>query len=256
MIQPFSPRLVNGQTGDCLLFVDCVGRGRGLCFDLGRAEGLAPGEALRVTDAFVSHTHIDHFIGFDTLLRWHEQLAARGGWLIVDEAFMDATPEQSLAACSPQSGLIVLRSLGKFFGLAGARVGFAIAEPILLARLNALLGPWTVASPARWLATQALRDHAWREAARYRLVKDSARLAALLATHSLAPNGSCALFQWICTSRAAELHDRLARRGILARRFDDPASLRFGLPGNEPAWKRLDAALLTVCRTENREVVA
>jgi cobalamin biosynthetic protein CobC len=192
----------------------------------------------------------------DTLLRWHEQLAARGGWLIVDEAFMDATPEQSLAACSPQSGLIVLRSLGKFFGLAGARVGFAIAEPILLARLNALLGPWTVAGPARWLATQALRDHAWREAARYRLVKDSARLAALLATHGLAPNGSCALFQWICTSRAAELHDRLARRGILARRFDDPASLRFGLPGNEPAWKRLDAALLTVCRTENREVVA
>ena len=68
---PFSARLLNGQTGDCLLYVDCVGRGRGLCFDLGRAEGLSPGEALRVTDAFVSHTHIDHFIGFDTLLRWH-----------------------------------------------------------------------------------------------------------------------------------------------------------------------------------------
>lgn len=192
----------------------------------------------------------------DTLLRWHEQLAARGGWLIVDEAFMDATPEQSLAVCSPRPGLIVLRSLGKFFGLAGARVGFAIAEPTLLARLNVLIGPWAVAGPARWLATQALRDRVWREAARHRLVKDGARLAALLATHGFVANGGCALFQWTCTSRAAELHDRLARRAILTRRFDDPASLRLGLPGNEREWQRLDAALAAACRTENREIMA
>src|SRR3989338_9632468 len=66
------------------------------------------------------------------LLDMHAQLAARGGWLVVDEAFIDATPEHSLASACPRPGLIVLRSLGKFFGLAGARVGFVLAEENIL----------------------------------------------------------------------------------------------------------------------------
>ena len=103
------------------------------------------------------------------LLDWHAQLAARGGWLIVDEAFMDATPERSLAPYCDRHGLIVLRSLGKFFGLAGARVGFVLAEPTRLEQLRAQLGPWTVATPARWVAVQALRDRTWQETARQRL---------------------------------------------------------------------------------------
>ena len=92
------------------------------------------------------------------LLRWHGTLAARGGWLVVDEAFMDATPEESLADLSPRPGLIVLRSLGKFFGLAGARVGFVLADPAVTRPLAALLGPWTIAAPSRWVAAQALAD--------------------------------------------------------------------------------------------------
>ncbi|MBI3570389.1 MAG: threonine-phosphate decarboxylase [Gammaproteobacteria bacterium] len=183
----------------------------------------------------------------EQLLRWHKTLAARGGWLIVDEAFMDATPEQSLAPLCPRQGLIVLRSLGKFFGLAGARAGFVCAEPLLLNRLKAQLGPWTVTTPSRWVATRVFADRAWQDATRKQLHINSERLAALLQQHGLTPQGGCALFQWVPTPRTAELHDKLARLGILTRLFEQPASLRFGLPGTETDWIRLEATLTDVC---------
>ena len=179
----------------------------------------------------------------DQLLDWHTQLAARGGWLVVDEAFMDITPEHSLCSHSSRPGLIVLRSLGKFFGLAGARVGFVCAQPELLARLHTLLGPWTVTAPARWVATAALGDRVWQNKTRQRLLDDSAHLRALLTQYGLAPDGGCALFQWLRTPQAAYLHDRLARVSILTRLFTEPCSLRFGLPGCESDWQRLNTAL-------------
>lgn len=184
----------------------------------------------------------------ETMFHWHAQLAARGGWLVVDEAFIDAMPEHSLTPHCPRLGLIVLRSLGKFFGLAGARVGFVCAESSLIEALRALLGPWTVAAPSRHIAIQALADHDWQETARCRLVHHSERLAALLTQYGLAPNGGCALFQWVCTPQAAALHEQLARHGILTRLFDTPASLRLGLPGNDSDWARLAATLVTVCQ--------
>ncbi len=179
----------------------------------------------------------------EVVLAWYAALAARGGWLVVDEAFIDATPEHSLAPLTDRPGLIVLRSLGKFFGLAGARVGFALAQPDLLQRLAERLGPWTVAGPARLVAEQALRDTTWQASARTQLQAAGARLAELLHRHGLAPDGGCALFQWLRHDSAADLHRHLARRGILTRLFDAPASLRLGLPGGEAAWARLDAAL-------------
>jgi len=102
----------------------------------------------------------------EQLLHWHQQLAERGGWLVVDEAFIDVTPEQSLALYSTRTGLIILRSLGKFFGLAGARLGFVCAQAELLAQLKNLLGPWTVNAPTRWLAKAALADTRWQQATR------------------------------------------------------------------------------------------
>ncbi len=183
------------------------------------------------------------------LLDWHARLAARGGWLIVDEAFMDCTQAESLAPRVDRPGLVVLRSLGKFFGLAGARVGFVCAEPALLARLDALLGPWTVPGPSRRVAALALADHAWQSRTRRRLPVDAARLAQLLAGHGLPPAGGSALFQWVRTPRAAVLHERLARQGVLVRLFEAPASLRFGLPGCERDWDRLDAALARAMAT-------
>ncbi len=104
-----------------------------------------------------------------TLLDWRARLAARGGWLVVDEAFVDATPESSLAAHVGQPGLIVLRSLGKFFGLAGARVGFVLGESVLLERLADRLGPWAVSGPSRWVAARALADRDWQDRTRIAL---------------------------------------------------------------------------------------
>lgn len=177
------------------------------------------------------------------LLDWRSQLAARGGWLVVDEAFVDCTPTQSIVPHSDLPGLIVLRSLGKFFGLAGARVGFVCATPSLLNPLHAMLGPWTVNHPSRWVASCALSDFNWQQRARTKLIADSERLSNTLTRHGFAPAGGCALFQWVKTPHAQLLHDGLARQGLLTRWFDDLASLRFGLPKDEPQWQRLEHAL-------------
>ncbi len=179
----------------------------------------------------------------DRLVHWHEQLAARGGWLIVDEAYMDATPERNIAAYADSPGLIVLRSLGKFFGLAGARVGFVCAEARLLAQLRQLLGPWAISHPSRWIASQALQDAEWQHHARQQLLASSNRLQTLLIQNQLHPTGSCAFFHWIVSPHAAAIHRSLAEQGILVRRFDDPPSIRLGLPASEDDWLHLESTL-------------
>jgi cobalamin biosynthetic protein CobC len=184
------------------------------------------------------------------LLEWHARLASRGGWLVVDEAFADSTPETSVARCAAREGLIVLRSLGKFFGLAGARVGFVLASGMLLGALADWLGPWTIAGPSRMVARAALSDRKWQDATRIRLRNDSHRLANLLRHVGLEPAGGCDLFQWVCDPRALELHEALARRGILTRRFAAVPSLRFGLPGATAHWHRLEVELGDVVSEE------
>ncbi len=178
-----------------------------------------------------------------TLMRWQAQLAARGGWLIVDEAFMDCTPHHSLVPQTGSPGLIVLRSIGKFFGLAGARVGFVFAWDALRAQLREELGPWTLAGPARQAAKAALLDADWHTGMRQRLVTDSTRLVTTLCRHGLAPTGGTTLFQWLAHPRAEQLHEFLARHGILCRYFAGSSSVRFGLPDTEAGWQRLEAAL-------------
>lgn len=177
------------------------------------------------------------------LLSWHAELAARGGCLIVDEAFIDADPADSLVPLAGQPGLVVLRSVGKFFGLAGARVGFVFAEARVLEALAERLGPWAVSGPARQVTAAALADTAWQAEARRSLAGDSRRLAGLLDENGLAGGGGTALFQWRPTSRARDLHEQLAAQGILTRLFEAPAGLRFGLPASESEWARLAAAL-------------
>lgn len=177
------------------------------------------------------------------LLELHARLVERGGWLIVDEAFMDATPAHSLCPETEREGLIVLRSAGKFFGLAGARAGFVCASAIVLEALRELLGPWTLSGPTRHVLRQALADRAWQDSARDRLHAGSTRLAELLTKHGLSPTAGCAFFQWWRHDDAPALHRALAARGVLTRRFDAPPSLRFGLPGSDDDFRRLDAAL-------------
>ena len=182
-----------------------------------------------------------HCYSIDILLEWQQQLSSRGGWLIVDEAFMDTQPNQSLMPYSPLPGLIILRSLGKFFGLAGARVGFAATETKILQLLADYLGPWTISGPSREIAKQALMDENWQQRTRVKLTKTTLRLYHLLSQYGLKPNGGTSLFQWVCTSEAEVIQDTLARQGILVRLFKQPQSLRFGLPKHD--WDILDRAL-------------
>jgi cobalamin biosynthetic protein CobC len=178
----------------------------------------------------------------DRLLDWHARLAQRGGWLVVDEAFMDNTPHLSLAAHANQVGLIVLRSLGKFFGLAGVRLGFVLAERKLLKLLAEQVGPWAVSGPTRVVGQVCLRDTVGHARQRLRSEEASQRLAQLLESRGFKPQGGCALFQWLITSHAEQLHEFMARRGILLRIFTHNSSLRFGLPGDEADWLRLEHA--------------
>lgn len=177
------------------------------------------------------------------LLDAHAQLASRGGWLVVDEAFMDATPDESLCAETWRDGLIVLRSTGKFFGLAGARAGFVAAHTRLLDALREQLGPWTLSGPTRHVVQQALADDGWHAQARAWLHACSDRLAHTLVRHGLTPTAGCAFFQWWRDGRAESVHRTLARQGILTRLFDEPRSLRFGLPGDDAAFQTLEQAL-------------
>jgi cobalamin biosynthetic protein CobC len=181
------------------------------------------------------------------LLGWHARLAARGGWLVVDEAFMDNTPGLSLASMSNRVGLIVLRSFGKFFGLAGVRLGFVLGEERFLNVLGKHIGPWTVNGPTRVLAQECLNDREGQRLQRERTGQASERLSALLTRYGFAPLGGCALFQWLITPQALALYEFCARRGILLRLFQNNgphnSSLRFGLPRDDADWQRLEAAL-------------
>ncbi|KAA0996312.1 threonine-phosphate decarboxylase [Pseudomonas sp. ANT_J12] len=177
------------------------------------------------------------------LLDWHSRLAQRGGWLVVDEAFMDNTPQLSIAPFANQVGLIVLRSFGKFFGLAGVRLGFVLAERKLLKLLAEQVGPWAVSGPTRVLGQACLQDTEGHARQRLRSDEASQRLAALLERYDLKPQGGCALFQWLITERAEKLHEFMARRGILLRLFTNNSSLRFGLPADAAEEARLEQAL-------------
>lgn len=179
----------------------------------------------------------------ECLLAWNKRLNCRGGWLVVDEAFMDNTPRAGLARYGVQPGLIVLRSFGKFFGLAGVRLGFVLGEPRLLRLLADLIGPWAVSGPTRWLGQACLLDEAAQQAQIARCATASERLAQCLQRYDLAPQGGCALFQSVSCEQAEQLQDFLAQRGILVRLFKQDSRLRFGLPAGEGDWARLEAAL-------------
>ncbi|MDC0661223.1 threonine-phosphate decarboxylase CobD [Marinobacter sp. SS21] len=180
------------------------------------------------------------------LLSWYRRLAARGGWLVVDEAFAEGLDSLSLAQWAGQPGLVILKSLGKFYGLAGLRAGAALTDPHLGDGLSRRLGPWALSGPARYLMAQAIADRPWQDQAVARLWRDSERLQTLLAAQGMAPAGGSLLFQYVRHPRAGVLAEALAEHGILVRVFDQPPALRFGLPATEAQWHRLSATLTKV----------
>ncbi len=164
--------------------------------------------------------------------------------LVIDEAFADSDPALSVLPRFDPAAMVVLRSFGKFFGLAGLRLGFVIAGADRLAVLRDMLGSWPVSAAAITIGTAAYRDGGWIAATRARLTDDAAALDAVLVRHGLSPAGRSPLFRLVRTDDAAPLFDRLARAGILTRPFDHaPGWLRIGLPADAAALARLDAAL-------------
>jgi len=179
------------------------------------------------------------------LLALADRLAAGGGLLLVDEAFADLEDDGlSLVPSVPHPAVIVLRSFGKTYGLAGVRLGFAIAAPDRARRITAALGPWAVSGPAIAIARAALADRGWRAATRRRLESETVTLDAMLSRAGLRVIGGTALFRLGEGPEAASIFQRLGRAGIAVRRFaEQPNWLRFGFPGSPEAWRRLDAAL-------------
>lgn len=177
------------------------------------------------------------------LLELAAALDRRDGLLVVDEAFADVAPELSVAG-RVGPGLVVLRSVGKFFGLGGLRLGFAVAAPELATRLRTAIGPWAVSGPAVAVGTAALADEAWIAGMRRRLRAEAVALDEILAAAGLTPTGGTDLFRLATAPRAWTLWDHLGQRGVLTRPFAEQTRwLRFGLPGGTAARERLRRAL-------------
>lgn len=164
--------------------------------------------------------------------------------MIIDESFCDVTPGASLIRLAGRTDTILLKSFGKFWGLAGLRLGFAITTPQIAARLRAQLGPWAVSGPALQIGRAALSDDAWADATRDRLEKDTAMLDDILGAAGLTPAGGTPLFRLVHARDAAAVQDRLCRAHILTRRFPYSTTLlRFGVPADDGARARLRTAL-------------
>ena len=174
-------------------------------------------------------------------------LGLTDGPLLIDEAFVEVDPDLSVAALAGAAGherLIVLRSFGKFYGLAGARLGFLIAEPALAARVRQALSDWPVSGPAIAAGLAAYADQDWALQTRAQLIDDAARLDALLRRAGFEIVGGTPLFRLTRAIDAAQRFEILAQAGILTRPFVwDETLIRFGLPGPEQDWLRLANAL-------------
>ncbi|MGL9618721.1 threonine-phosphate decarboxylase CobD [Bradyrhizobium sp. U531] len=166
------------------------------------------------------------------------------GRLVIDESFADAVPQLSLASEADRPGLLILRSFGKFYGLAGLRLGFAISNAADIDKLVAFSGPWPVSGAAIAIGCRALRDDAWADATSARLVRDSARLDEMARVQGWRLVGGAPLFRLYETPNALAAQEKLARGHIWSRVFaQQPTWLRLGLPGSAAEWTRLAEVL-------------
>jgi cobalamin biosynthetic protein CobC len=174
------------------------------------------------------------------LARVAEQLRGRGGWLVVDEAFADIEPDIGVV----ELPVVVLRSFGKFYGLAGLRLGFAIASPDIARRIALALGPWPCSGPALTIGAAALRDREWADCTRVKIQVQARKLDAVLTGAGFTIAGGTGLFRLARRSDASKIHTALATKHIWCRRFEWADDLlRFGLPPGDRELQRLAAAL-------------
>lgn len=176
------------------------------------------------------------------------ELAGRDGWVIVDEAFADTNTENDLASWTDISSLILLKSFGKFFGLAGLRLGVTISNETLAGHIRDAVGPWAVPGPTLSVAASAFRDAGWIAETSRRLEQDAARLDRILSNADCTILGGTTLFRLVETERLQDLLMHLGNNGILVRPFPYNAKwLRFGLPGSEQDWERLTNCMVSFC---------
>lgn len=179
-----------------------------------------------------------------TLARVAAQLRERGGWLVVDEAFADIQPEISVVELCADLPVVVLRSFGKFYGLAGLRLGFAVAPPDIARRIAQALGPWPCSGPALSIGAAALRDRAWADRTRGTIQTQARKLDAVLVAAGFTIAGGTGLFRLARRADAGKVHASLAEQHIWCRRFEWADDLlRFGLPPSERDLERLVVAL-------------
>ena len=180
----------------------------------------------------------------EELILLSRRLGAKGGLLVVDESFADVQPECSVVEEAGRDGLFVMRSLGKFYGLAGVRFGAGLTTQALASRLDEQFGPWAVSGPALAVAAHALENSAWRKRNLTKLAKARADLDEVLQANSLSIVGGTMLFALIQHNQAELLWNHLAAKQILTRRFPGkPNWLRLGLPKGRPQLGRLEKAL-------------
>jgi cobalamin biosynthetic protein CobC len=178
------------------------------------------------------------------LARAAARLQARGGWLVVDEAFVDVEPDISVAGLCTDLPVVVLRSFGKFYGLAGLRLGFAIARPDIARRISGALGPWPCSGPALVIGAAALGDREWASRTRVTIQDQARKLDAVLANAGFTIVGGSGLYRLARRADAGKVHASLAAQHIWCRRFDWADDLlRFGLPPDDRECERLAAAL-------------
>jgi cobalamin biosynthetic protein CobC len=189
-------------------------------------------------------------LGLPLLRRWYEELGARGGWLILDEAFADVAPEVSFCAEAGKPGLVILRSFGKFFGLAGLRLGFVLGPEIVTEAIHVTAGPWAVSGPALKIGCAALRDTQWQAGMRDELRTRARRFDQMMRDRGIHVLGGTSLFRLAKIADAAGFAAVLRGQGIHVRVFDyQPQWMRFGLPADETEfWRRFDLALPEISR--------
>lgn len=185
-----------------------------------------------------------HLFGQDRLADLAVSVARRGGWLVIDESFIDVVPDASAVVLCRDLPVLILRSFGKFYGLPGLRLGFLLAGSDIAGQVAEALGPWSVAGPALEIGAAALGDDAYARTMRAQLAHEAAELDLLLGEAGLDVVGGTTLYRLVRHPLARRLHEQLARRHVWVRRFDwDGSLLRFGLPPDDLARQRLAAAL-------------
>lgn len=166
------------------------------------------------------------------------------GRLVVDESFADPRPDLSVAGHAGQNGLVVLRSFGKFYGLAGLRLGFVLADATTINALSDMAGPWPVSGAALEVGRVALADRGWVVETTLRLRQETEKMDGIVAKAGWKLAGGCELFRLYETADAAAAQDRLAQHHIWSRKFPwSDRWLRLGLPGGRNEWNRLEQAL-------------